>query len=604
MDNILRGRILQLTILIAVAVIIIRLFYIQVVDSSYKEHADNNALRYIVQYPPRGEVYDRNGEFLVQSKEAYDLMVIPREVKPFDTVAMSNIIGMSVEKIRNGIKKANNFSRRRASVLFAQLPKEVKIRLEEYGFPGFYTVYRTVRSYPTKMAGNLLGYVGEVNDRIIERDPYYKMGDYIGLSGIERSYEEVLRGHKGAKIEMVDVHGIPKGSYANGMYDTMPTPGVAITSTISAKLQAFAEELLAGKVGSVVAIEPSTGEILVMASSPTYDPDELVGRQRGNNYMKLLNDRRRPLFNRAVMASYPPGSTFKVINGLIGMQEGVLVPTQTYSCVGGYPYGRGVKCHSHGSPLNMIDAIQTSCNGYFCYVLRNIIENKKYKNIQEGLDVWADYVRSFGFGRSLDTDFNGELNGNVPSSAFYDKMYNGRWNGLTVISLSIGQGEMGATPMQMANLCATIANRGYFYIPHVVKKIHDRDSIDARFYVKHYPKVDSKYFEPVVEGMYRAVNVPGGTGASVAVPGLDICGKTGTAQNPHGADHSTFMCFAPRNNPKIAVSAYIENGRFGATIAAPIASLITEYYLTDTVQRQYLVDYVKNMQIAYPYYGR
>ena len=409
MDTPRRIKTLQGVVIVIAAIVLLRLFYIQVLDGSYKTNADNNVLRYMVQYPPRGEVYDRNGRFLVQSKEAYDLMATPREVRPFDTALMSRILGVPVEQIRKELIKASNFSRRRASVIVKQLPKETKLRLEEHQFPGFFTVYRTVRSYPTKMAGNLLGYVGEVDDRILERDPYYRSGDYIGRSGIEQAYEEVLRGEKGVKIEMVDVHGIPKGSYANGIYDTLPSPGVAITCTIDARLQALAEELMEGKVGSVVAIEPETGEILVMANSPTYDPDELVGRDRGNNYMKLLNDPRRPLYNRAVMSFYPPGSTFKVIQGLIGMQEGVLSPSQTYPCHGGYPYGRGVKCHAHGSPLDLEAAIANSCNAYFCYVFRNIIENKKYKNIEEGFGVWADYVRSFGYGRKLGQGLPGPI---------------------------------------------------------------------------------------------------------------------------------------------------------------------------------------------------
>ena len=601
-----RVKILRATVVAVTIVIVLRLFYIQVIDERYKAHADNNVLRYMVQYPPRGEVYDRNGAFLVQSKEASDLMAVPREIKPFDTVAMSRILGIPVERIRKELLKANLFSRRRPSAIAKLLPKEVKLRFEEHGFPGFYTVYRTVRSYPTKMAGNLLGYVGEVNEKIVERNPYYRSGDYIGMSGIEQAYEEVLRGVKGVKIDMVDVHGIPKGSYMGGIYDTMPSPGVAITCTIDGRLQALAEELMQNKVGSVVAIEPATGEILVMVSSPGYDPDELVGRERGNNYMKLLGDPRRPLFNRAVMSSYPPGSTFKVLQGLIGMQEGTLVPSQTHPCYGGpkaYPFGRGMACHSHSSPRDLYGAIATSCNPYFCYEFRNILENKKYEDIGEAFDVWADYVRSFGYGRKLGSDFTGELNGNVPSAEFYDKRYKGRWNGLTVLSLAIGQGELGCTPLQMANMVATIANRGYYSIPHVVKRIHDRDSIDSRFYERHYPKVDARYFDPIVEGLYQAVN-GGGTGWVAAVPGLEICGKTGTAQNPHGSDHSTFFCFAPRNNPRIAVSVYVENGRFGATIAAPIASLVTEYYLTDTITRPEMVERVKNMQIAYPYYDR
>ena len=378
MNRSARIRTLKGTVLLIAAIILLRLFYIQVLDDTYKTNAANNVLRYMVQYPPRGEVYDRNGEFLVQSKEAYDLMVTPREVHDLDTLLMSRILEIPVEQLREELAKARRYSPYRASVVVKQLPKETKLKLEEHTFPGFYTVYRTVRSYPTKMAGNLLGYVGEVNERIIERNPYYRSGDYIGMSGIEQAYEEVLRGVKGVKIEMVDVHGVPQGSYANGIYDTLASPGVAITCTIDARLQALAEELMQGKVGSVVAIEPETGEILVMASSPTYDPDELVGRERGNNYMKLLNDPRRPLYNRAVMSPYPPGSTFKVLQGLIGLQEGVLVPEQTYPCHGGYPYGRGMKCHAHSSPRDLKGAIQTSCNAYFCYVFRNIIENKKY----------------------------------------------------------------------------------------------------------------------------------------------------------------------------------------------------------------------------------
>ena len=600
MERFSRVRILQGTVIAAAVIILLRLFYIQVLDGSYKSYAENNALRYVVQYPPRGEVYDRNGKFLVQSKESYDLMATPREVRPFDTLLMSRVLGVPVEQIRKGLKKASEFSRRRASVIVKQLPKEIKLRLEEYNFPGFFTVYRTVRSYPTKMAGNLLGYVGEVGERTIEKDPYYRSGDYIGMSGIEQAYEEVLRGVKGVKIEMVDVHGIPKGSYGGGIYDTLPSPGVAITCTIDGRLQQLAEQLMDGKVGSVVAIEPATGEILVMASSPTYDPDQMVGRDRGNNYIRLLRDPRRPLYNRAVMSPYPPGSTFKVMQGLIGLQEGVLVPEQSYPCYGGYPYGRGVGCHHHSSPLNLMGAIQNSCNAYFCYVFRNILENRKYRNIEEAFDAWAEYVRSFGYGRKLDSDFNGELNGNVPTAAYYDKTYRGHWNGLTVISLSIGQGEMGCTPLQMANMVAAVANRGHYRIPHVVKRIHDRDSIDSRFYQDFYTKIAPRYFDPIIEGMYRAVN----EGGVAMVPGLDICGKTGTAQNPHGADNSAFFCFAPRHQPKIAVSVYIENGGFGATVAAPIASLLTELYLTDTITRPELVERVKNMHISYPYYER
>ena len=601
-----RSIILQYFVIAVFSIIILRLFYLQVINTSYKENAENNVLRYEIQNPARGEIFDRNGEYLVQSKEVYDLMIIPRDVKPFDTMLLCSIVGIPVEKLRAEIDKAKRYSWRQSQPIVKQLPKEVKIKLEERGFPGFYTVYRTLRSYPRKIAGNLLGYVGEVNQADIDRDSYYRGGDYIGKTGIELAYEDVLRGKKGVKLNLVDVHGIVKGSYADGLYDTMAIPGTAITSTIDARLQQFAEELLEGKVGSVVAIEPATGEILVMASSPTYDPDEMVGRN--NNYSVLSQDPRKPFFNRAVMSEYPPGSIFKLVNGLIGLQEGVLKPEYKYSCNMGYYYTatRKLGCHAHASPLDLYFAIQTSCNAYFCYVFRNTIENtKKYPSVKEGFEAWEKYVRSFGFGRKLDSDFSDERNGRVPTRELYDNIYRGSWRASTIISLSIGQGELGVSPLQMANLAAIIANRGYYYIPHVVKRIHDRDSIDARFYERHNTLVEPQYFEPVVEGMWRAVNQEGGTGFWRArVPGLDICGKTGTAQNPHGADHGTFLCFAPRENPKIAVSVYIEHGIWGASSAAPIASLITEMYLTDTISRPEVVDYVKNLKLSYPYYDR
>lgn len=591
-----------IAVLVVAAIIIVRLFYLQILDPQYKAVANSNALRYQVQFPPRGEVYDRNGEFLVQSKESYDLVMIPRDVEPFDTVLFAQTLGVSRDELVREMRKAASFSRRSPSVIFKQLPKEVKLRLDERMVKGFTTQYRTVRTYPRKLAGNLLGYVGEVNARIIERDPYYRMGDYIGMSGIERAYERELRGVKGIKIEMVDAFGVPKGSYNNGAMDTMAQPGMAIVATLDARLQQLAEELMVGKIGSVVAIEPATGEILVMASSPSYDPDLLVGRQRGNNYMKMVYDKTKPLFNRAVMSSYPPGSIFKVVNGLLGMQFGVAKYTDLHSCHMGYTVGRGVACHAHGSPLNMVDATQTSCNAYFCYVLRDILDRGGRKNIGANFDEWREGVMSFGFGRKLGSDFEDELRGNVPSSEFYDKRYRGSWNSLTVISLSIGQGEMGVTPLQMANLAATLANRGYYYIPHVVKSINGADSIDSRFRERQYTVVQAQHFDPIVEGMYRAVNVPGGTAGVARVDGLDICGKTGTAQNPQGADHSVFICFAPRDNPKIAVAVFVEHGRWGAAAAAPIASLLVEKYLTDTVKRADLVTRMKDMAISYPMY--
>ena len=602
--NNFRIKILHIFIIVVFAIIGLRLLYLQVIDSKYKRESASNVMRYEMQYPLRGEVFDRNGKYIVQSKEAYDLMAIPIDVEPFDTTRMAMLIGVSREKLISEFKRAVRYSRRRPSVIIKQLTKEEKLRFDEMNVAGFYTIYRTIRSYPQKIAGSLLGYVGEVNDRIIKKNSYYRSGDYIGISGVESAYETVLRGEKGVKINMVDVFGVSQGAYADGIYDTLSEPGTSITCTIDAELQKFGEELLEGKVGSIVAIEPSTGEILMMVNSPTYDPDELVGRQRGNNYMKLLNNKRRPLFNRAVMAKYPPGSTFKLVNGLIGLQEGVLTPDMRYSCYGGYTIGRGVKCHDHIPSIDLDYAVRTSCNAYFCFVMRDIIDNRKYGSVKKGLDVWSKYVNSFGFGRSLNTDFNGELKGFVPTADFYNKYYNNRWNSLTVISLSIGQGELGCTPLQMANLAATVANRGYYFTPHIVSKIYDRDSIESRFYEKNYTMVDAVHFDPIVEGMFDAVHKSQGTASVAYIPGWDVCGKTGTSQNPSGEDHSTFMCFAPKDNPKIAVSVYVEHGGFGARIAAPVAALIVEKYLTDTIRtsRLPLIDYVKNLQIDYSVY--
>lgn len=575
-----------------------RVGYIQLFDAKYKRLAAGNVLRHEVQYAPRGEIVDRNGEYLVQSRECYDLMVVYRDMNKygFDTMLMCSLTDLTKEQLVRKLKDAR-VAPRKATLVTNYLSKEVKVRLDEYKFQGFYTVYRTARQYPRKIAGNLLGYVGEVNARDLEREPdVYKPGDYIGITGLEAAYEEELRGEKGVKILERDTYGAIKGSYMGGAFDSLPVPGLKLTCTIDARLQAFAEELLKGKVGAVVAIEPSTGEILVMASSPTYDPDELVGRQRGNNYMKLQNNKRQPLFNRAVKAKYPPGSTFKLVQGLVGLQEGVLTPSRAYPCHMGYHVGKfELGCHAHSSPLDLRNAVAQSCNAYFCYVFRDIIDQKKFANVKEGLDVWADYVNSFGFGRKLDSDFLGEGPGYVPTSQLYDRRYRGYWNSLTVVSLSIGQGELGCTPLQMANLAAIVANRGYYYIPHIIKHVEGRDSLDSRFYERQYTKVDSKHFEPIVEGMWRGVNVEGaGTSYAARLEGWDVCGKTGTAQNPNGADHSTFLSFAPKDNPKIAISVYVEHGGFGASFALPIASLLEEYYLTDTITRPHLVEMIKS----------
>ena len=562
--NMSRYKIL-ITVVVAIFTLLVgRLFYIQVVDGRYKSMAQLNSLKYNVLYPTRGEVFDRNGNYLVQSHEVYDFMVTYREIskKGFDTVLMCRILDISKEQLIGELNKARRTSRRPHMVM-NQLPKQTKLRIDECNFEGFYTVLRTVRSYPRQICGNLMGYVGEISAEQLKSRPYYKSGDYIGISGLESAYETELRGRKGVIVSEVDAHGVMKQSYKGGIYDSLPIPGNAIVCTIDSDLQTLAEELMDGKVGSVVAIEPSTGEILMMVSSPTYDPNKLVGKQLRTNYVELYKDPRRPLYNRAVSARYPPGSTFKLVQGLIGLQEGVLTPETRYSCSMGFPLGNGRKvgCHAHASPADLRYAVATSCNAYFCYVFRNVVDNKKYATVQDGYDKWAEYVSSFGFGRKLDSDFLGETRGYVPPKELYDDRYRSHWRASTVISLSIGQGELGCTPLQMANLAAIVANRGYYYIPHIVRSVEGQDSLSSRFYEKQYTMVDSKHFEPIVEGMWNGVHV-GGTSTSARVEGLDICGKTGTSQNPHGKDHSTFLCFAPKNNPKIAISVYVENGGF------------------------------------------
>ena len=598
-----RMRVLQGVVLVVFITIIVKLFTLQVLDNRFKELADGNVIRREVLYPPRGEVYDRNGEYLVQSRECYDLMVIYHDIEreTLDSARLCQITGLSPQKLTRVLNNAR--MRPRAPQLVTNyVSSEEKLLFDECNFRGFYTVYRTIRQYPRNIGGNLLGYVSEVNASIMERKPEYKAGEYIGMYGVESAYEDILRGTKGARITKVDSHGALQGEYMDGIYDTLPMQGQYIISTIDARLQRFGEELMEGKVGAAVAIEPSTGEILMMVSSPSYDPDDLVGRERGNNYMKLLKNTRQPLFNRSVTAKYPPGSTFKLLQGLIGLQEGVLKPWQVYDCHGGYRYGSHILgCHEHPKSTNLRQAVARSCNTYFCNVYRNILSNPKYGGTNEAFNAWYDYVLSFGFGRKLGSDFLNEGSGYVPTSEFYDRAYRNSWNPLTVISLSIGQGELGCTPLQMANFAAIIANRGYYYIPHIVKEIEGQESLDSRFYEKQYVKVDTKHFETIIDGMWDGVNL---TPNNATIPGYDVCGKTGTAQNPQGRDHSTFLSFSPRENPRIAVSVYVENGGFGATIARPIASLIQELYLTDTISRPEILKSVKSMKINYPHYAK
>ena len=576
---------------VAAAILVGKLFYIQIIDDSYKIDASNNSMVHAVIYPTRGIIYDRNGKILVGNKVEYDMLVTPKEVGEFDTLELCDILGITEEFLKAKMDEYHRDRRKigyRSVVMLTHLPPQVFMRFAEvaYRFPGFRGQARNTRDYPFNAGGNLLGYISEVNTSDIKRNPeVYKPGDYIGKTGIEATCEEYLRGEKGYNIYLRNSHNRIESRYKDGEMDKEAIPGKDIVTTIDAGLQHYGQELMQNKVGSLVAIEPSTGEILTLVSSPGIDVEMLANI--GSHYREIAENPYKPMFNRAVQSSYPPGSVFKLVNGLIGLQEGVFTPETEYPCHMGYIFGRNrLGCHDHRSPLDLEEAVMMSCNAYFCYVFRDILENSRYASVAEGLDAWNRYVESFGFGRRLGSDFPSELGGTIPDSRYYDSVYGeGQWKATNVISLSIGQGEIGCTPLHLANLCAIMANRGYYYIPHLIRGT-DNVSIDSKYYERQYTLVDTSYFPVLVEGMYRAVNSgygSGGTGTVAAVEGLDICGKTGTAQNPRGDDNSVFICFAPKDDPKIAVAAYIEHGSFGARWAAPIASLLVEKYLNNEI---------------------
>jgi penicillin-binding protein 2 len=576
--------------------LLVRLFIIQVAKNTYRLSADNNVLRYITQYPARGLVYDRNGKLIVINQAAYDLMVIPSQVTKIDTMSFCDLLGISTDMFRKQMRTAINYSRRAPSVFLKQVSNETYARFQEkmFQYPGFYPQPRTLRKYTKPVAAHILGYVSEVDEGVIKRNPYYKPGDYIGKSGIEEAYEKDLRGRRGVKIFLVDVFSRIKGSYADGKMDTVAIQGSDIVSGIDLDLQEYGEILMKNKRGSIVAIEPKTGEVLALVSAPDYDPSLLVGRVRSENFAKLQSDSvSEPLFNRALMASYPPGSTFKPVNGLIGLQEGVITPQTLFECHRGYLF---VACHVHPSPLNIVGAIGNSCNAYFCQTYRRVLENPAFNSVADAYVKWKYYLNEFGFGNKLGTDFVNELSGFIPSPEYFDKYYGkNRWKALTVISMGIGQGEVGTTPLQMANMTAAIANRGYFYTPHVVKSIGTDHYIDKRFTTKHNIDIDTANFEQIVLGMEEAVK--SGTAAEVKLKDIIICGKTGTAQNPHGANHSVFIAFAPKDNPKIAIAVYVENAGFGATYAAPIASLMIEKYLKGEISNKALEQRILEMNL-------
>ena len=581
---------LKAGLVIAISILIVKLFVIQIVDEKYKIDASNNSMSYAIIYPPRGIIDDRNGKILVGNKIAYDLLVTPKEVEKFDTAALASALNVDEAFIREKMDEYHRNRRKigyQSVVMLKQMTPEQYMKFAEiaYRFPGFRGQARSIREYPYNAGGNLLGYVSEVDADFLKTHEDYSAGDYAGKTGIEATCEEYLKGEKGYNIYLRNSRNKIEGRYRDGEMDKEAVPGKDITTTIDAELQHYGQALMQNKVGSLVAIEPTTGEILTLVSSPGIDVDMLA--DIGSHYNEILSNPYKPMFNRAVQSAYPPGSVFKLVNGLIGLQEGVFTPDTEYPCSMGYHFGRNkLGCHAHRSPLNFEESIMMSCNAYYCYVLRNILENDKYGSVAEALDVWHRYVESFGFGRKLGSDFPSELGGFIPDASYYDRVYGkGRWKATNVISLSIGQGEIGCTPLHLANLCATIANRGYYYIPHLVKDSKEV-AIDPKYKEKQYTLVDTVHFHEVIEGMYRAVNSgygSGGTATIAAVEGLDICGKTGTAQNPRGDDNSVFICFAPKDNPKIAVAAYVENGSFGARWAAPIASLLAEKYLSGEI---------------------
>ncbi len=588
----------------------IRLFNLQIVEDGYKRSADSNAFLKKTVYPSRGLMYDRDGRLVVFNQPAYDVMIIPRDVQPFDTLDFCHTINITPEQLKKRFidmrdrRQNPGYSSYTPQRLISQLSAQDYGRLQEklYRFPGFFIQKRILRQYNYAAAANVLGNLREVSVKDIEKDEYYNPGDYTGDLGVERSYEPYLRGVKGVEILMRDAHGRIQGRYEDGAQDIAPISGRDLKLSIDIKLQQYAESLMVGKRGSIVAIEPETGEILCLVSSPTYDPRLLVGRKRGANYRMLAKDESLPLFDRALGGAYPPGSTFKPTQGLILLQEGIINDATVYPCHGGYVNsGLRVGCHPHGSPLPLKPALQTSCNAYFCWGFKSMIDGRrsKYGSAAEAFEVWKLHLVSMGYGYALGVDLPHESRGFLPNAKFYNKFYGeGRWSANTVISVSIGQGEILATPLQIANLAATVANRGWFITPHAVKEIQDT-VMPASLLERRRPTIDQRWYDDVAEGMRMAVT--GGTCRRAAIPNIDVAGKTGTAQNPHGKDHSAFIGFAPYDKPKIAVGVYVENGGFGATYGVPIGSLVMEKYLTDTIHpsRKYMEDQMLNTTLYY-----
>jgi penicillin-binding protein 2 len=590
LDN--RKYVIILMVLLVSLIFVTRLFYMQVIDEKWKDRAAEISENKVITQPARGVVYDRNGEKLISNVVYYDLRIVPNQAIGIDSVALVELLDITMEEYVKKMNAARKYSKRKSSELVTQIPPDEfsLIAPELYKFPGIFEVERTLRVYPKKCGAHILGYMNEVNKNDIEKNAYYKSGDFIGRMGIERSYEEVLRGKRGVKYYLQDAIGVETGRYENGKYDTLAVQGKSITLGIDWELQSYIESLMQNKLGCVVAIEPGSGEILAMVSAPTYDPNLLVGRRLGENYSSLEKDTLLPLFNRAAGATYSPGSTFKLLMALIAMQEGVITPETGFPCNQNL-----VGCHNHGSARTVSDAVKMSCNPYFYQATKRIIHQGKstngFKDAAIGMDIWASYVKSFGIGTDLHIDFPGVMKGFVPNTEYYNKIYNQYgWQFETIYSISIGQGEVLVTSIEMANLAAIIANRGYYHYPHFVKDIDGTGTPDI-YMQKNYTMVDSQFFAPIIDGMWRVVHEPGGTGSRARIDSIAVCGKTGTVENSkiingktaRMTDHSVFTAFAPMEKPQIAIYVYLENSGFGGTWAAPLASLAIEKYLTGEV---------------------
>lgn len=590
-----------------------RLLYLQVFDNSLKLRSELNAVNKVYDIPQRGFIFDRNGELMVSNQPSYDVMVIPNTIKNLDTTAFSNLLNITKEQLETSLKRARVYSPRLPSVILPQLTKDEYAHIQEsmYRFPGFYIQKRALRDYQVNHSANILGFIAEVNQRDIEQNPYYQMGDLIGKTGVEAQYEAVLRGQKGVMYIQKDRYNRDIGPYKEGIYDTLPEQGKDIKLTIDATLQAFGTELMKNKRGGIVAIEPKTGEILALITAPSYDPALLIGRERSKNYTKLYYDSiAKPLYDRGLLAEYPPGSTFKMITGLIALQEGVITEDETIYCNGGFRYGRTAfqSCHAHASPVNIRNAVYHSCNAYFSSVYLKTIN--KYQTPQEGMDVWENHLKSFGLGGFLGNDLPTGRPGRVPNTKYYNRIYNfptNHWYGTATISNAIGQGEIDATPIQLANMTAAIANRGYFITPHILKDIEGDATKDSIYTKKNFTTIDANYFEPIIESMFDTYNK--GTAQALQIPGIEICGKTGTAENfiridgkkVQLTDHSIFVAFAPKENPQIAIAVFVENGYWGSRYAGRIASLMIEKYLRDEITRTDMENWILSNSLEKEY---